>query len=80
MDGHLCVSGCGDLEIPLKHRPENTFVYFSEDPSCHPCNPGSNDYLEWEVVHTHGPHSHHEYLLIIKWNVSSMREVIWRID
>lgn len=75
--GKLFVSGDGALEFKLKHEPEHVFVYFDDDCDpvpCAPCDPGSEDYLDWRIVHCK-----HRHVLIIEWSVNTMRKIAWKV-
>lgn len=87
--GELTVVGENDIEIPLKELPEHMSVRFKKRTNTSPCNilGEHNDRLEWEV-HKKSDHSnrscrpnhydgHHKYYLVIRWYVSSVREIVW---
>lgn len=75
--GELIVTGHNKAEMTLRHhQPEEVFVRFKEHHHHHtiPCNPQQYDDLEWEL---HYRHSH--YILVIKWNVSDTRDIVWAV-
>lgn len=86
--GELVVVGNDKLEIELGNRhPSRVMVKFQDHHVIVPCNPHHHDQLRWEVknLHQHHPHDfrhdhcHHNdnYVLIIKWHVSSLRVIEW---
>lgn len=75
--GKLFVSGEGALEFSFKHHPTNVFVTFDDEchfVPCSPCDPGQDDELEWYIVK-----HHHHHILVIKWEVSTMRTIYWKV-
>lgn len=75
ISGKLVVSGKGFSEFTFKNNFEDVFVYFNDiDPDTVPCDPGSDDCLDWKIV----CHKHH-CQLIIEWNVSQTRTIVWNV-
>lgn len=77
LSGKLFVSGEGALEFKFNHHPKHVFITFDNDchfVPCSPCDPGQDDDLEWYTV----KHKHH-HILVIKWNVSTMRTIYWKV-
>ena len=72
--GELIVVGKDEARITLTHFPVRVKVEFQDEYMIVPCNPAHHDKLEWEVERV----SHH-YVLIIKWKVSSVREILWTV-
>ena len=75
--GELVVSGKGHIDIPLRRKPESVHVHFLHSQNHIPCNT-SIDHLEYEVFHKR-THNAHGYILIIRWNVSELRNVKWTV-
>jgi len=75
--GELTVTGKNSIQIPLEHIPTEVKVHFKDHFVMVPCNPQNADSLEYEVHTTNKHHNH--FVLIIKWNVSSVREVVWHV-
>ena len=75
MSGELLVVGKDTLQIELKRGvPDTVLVEFKGGPNPVPCNP-QQDKLEWEIHDRH-----HGFVLVIKWNVSSARDIIWAVS
>lgn len=75
--GELIVIGKDKAVIHLHNCPSRVVVLFKDECVIAPCNPHHHDSLEWEVFH---PHSHHHpSTLVIKWHVSGVREINWRV-
>lgn len=73
--GELIVTGKDEAKIVLNGFPLKVRVAFKDDFSAVPCNPHHHDGLEWEV---HRSIFHHSgFVLLIKWHVSSVREIEW---
>lgn len=73
--GELIVTGKDKAVIPLHGNPCRISCQFKHSHDVVPCNPHHEDYLEYDV---HISHSHHSgYVLIIKWSVSGVREIVW---
>lgn len=75
--GELVVTGIGVADIPLHphQQPERLHVEFKDhrhEPV--PCNPQHSDSLEWDLHYKHS-----RYVLVIKWNVSALREIVWSV-
>lgn len=76
VNGKLFVSGSGILEFTLKHKPQDVSVHFENECNpipCVPCDPGTEDFLEWSIISYK-----HYHVLIIEWSVNSMREIAWK--
>jgi hypothetical protein len=76
--GELTVTGKNSIHIPLEHLPAEVKVYFKDDCEVVPCNPHHVDRLEYEV-HTNNKH-HMHFMLIVKWDVSDVREIVWHVS
>ncbi len=74
--GELIVTGEDKVEIVLRGEPAQVAVKFKDTCVIVPCNPQHYDDLEYEVVKHH--HKHH-YTLVIRWNVSGVREIVWTV-
>ena len=75
--GELFVSGKNSIRIPLEKFPSEVKCHFKHEAQIVPCNPGEVDYLEYEVHCSNTVRS--GYILLIKWKVSAVREVVYRI-
>jgi hypothetical protein len=73
--GELIVTGTNSATIALHNFPSEVRVHFKDDgPEAVPCDPGSADTLQYEVLTaTDG-----SVALVISWVVSSVREIKWR--
>ena len=69
--GELFVTGKDNVEIDLPILPRAIEVKFKHREHHIPCNPHHHK-LSWEVCK-----HHHQYKLIIKWDVSDLSEIIW---
>lgn len=76
LGGEILVLGKDGVQIELgKGIIVSVLVEFKNDNNHnHPCNP-HHDKLEWEIHDRH-----HGFVLLIKWDVSSAREIIWAVD
>lgn len=74
--GELFVVGKDKIVINLHRFPSEVKVHFKGHDEIVPCNPHHSDTLEWEVHST--IHSSSGFALVIKWSVSSLREVVWQ--
>lgn len=77
--GDLFVTGQGKVEIRLldRHRPpEEIFVFLKEHHHHHhvPCNPHTLEEVECELHF-----KEHHYVLVIKWHVTDVREIVWAV-
>lgn len=74
--GELIVIGRNKADITLQHRqPREVFVKFKNNHGhAVPCNPHQYDDLEWELHYKHG-----HYVLVIKWEVSDSRDIVWTV-
>ena len=80
--GELIVTGKDKAIIPLHGLPLEVKVRFRNPLDHVPCNPQHEDCLEYEVQSSghHHHHSHHcGFVLVIKWHVSGVREIVWRV-
>jgi hypothetical protein len=77
--GELLVVGKGSLSIALKKRPRKASIRFVGDCDPTPCNiPVSVDSVEGSIVEKGaGFLRRSHYLLVIRWDVSSERAVVW---
>lgn len=86
--GELTVSGEGTTRIVLRGRPHHTRVNFKHNHHPVPCNHHHHhDELDWYVDHEdEDPRHHHDpghihrdrqWVLVIKWEVEGVREIIW---
>jgi hypothetical protein len=73
--GELIVTGKDSIHIPLERLPAEVKVRFKDVYDIVPCNPHNVDTLEFEV-HSTNTH-HHRFVLIIRWDVSGVREIVW---
>lgn len=69
----LTVTDKGHTEIPLESLPRLIEVKFKDSCDPIPCDP-HHDKLHYEVERRK-----HKYFLVIKWHVSSVREIIGAI-
>lgn len=74
LSGKLFVSGTGSLEFKFKHCPQHVFVYFADEQSQFPCDPGSDDTIDWEIICCHSCCQ-----LVIRWEVQGMRKIAWKV-
>jgi hypothetical protein len=75
--GELIVTGKDRATILLTGMPSEVKVHFKHEVDLVPCNPHHRDCLEYEVRASH--HHHHKFVLLIKWDVSSVREITWKV-
>jgi len=85
--GELTVTGRNSTRIPLTGWPRQVIVRFKHEIVPVPCNPHHRDELEYEVIgidenmrdHHKPGHHHHDrqYFLVIRWEVSGIREIEW---
>ena len=69
--GELCVSGSDSTEIDLPILPRVIEVKFKHNHHHVPCD-HYKDELKYKLVR-----NHHQYKLVIEWDVSTLREVSW---
>lgn len=74
--GELMVTGEDEISIPLTGHPIHIRVFFKGSCNTVPCNPVHSDDLAWEVI---ASHCHTEHVLHITWNVSDVRDVVWKV-
>lgn len=76
--GELCVFGKSEAKINLRHKkyPKNILVFFNDKEKFHPipCNPQHHDDLQWSIII-----ENKSYYLVIKWDVSDIGEIKWKI-
>lgn len=75
--GDITVTGKGHIHIALYDFPRDVFVFFRDKHHHHPCNPQGDDSLFFEIHYNNLVRG--EYILLIKWEVSSTREIKWEI-
>lgn len=75
--GELIVTGKNVATIILHGAPAEVRVHFEHEENIVPCDPKGADEVEYEVVRNH--HVHSGYILLIKWNVSGVREIKWHV-
>ena len=86
--GELTVSDRGSIRIVLRGKPHHVRVHFKHEHHPVPCNHHHHhDELDYTVDHEDEdprhhhdmPHLHRErqWVLLIKWYVEGVREVIW---
>ena len=80
--GELIVTGKVKATIPLNGIPSEVKVHFKHELEMTPCNPHHRDCLEYEVHTNHhqGHHHHGKFVLLIKWEVSGVREIVWKVS
>lgn len=76
--GELIVIGKDRVVIPLHGFPCAVKCRFTRDMCVIPCNPHHNDSLEYEVLASHYQ-NHKGFVLVIKWNVSGVRDIVWHV-
>lgn len=70
--GELDVTGEDEIHIELPKRPKEVLALFGKNCHITPCNPRHFDELKCYVCSFHN-----HYCLVIKWNVSNARKIIW---
>jgi hypothetical protein len=77
--GDIIVQESGKITIHLRECPRNVQVFFKRHHHV-PCDPGHHhsDHLEWEVRKS--GIFFHKYILVIKWKVHTLREIIWSVN
>jgi len=84
-NGELEVSGKNRIELELAERPSHIKVSFVDDEVLVPCNPGSVDELEWELIERENKNKKHRnnknkrFFLQISWRVHSERTIVWHV-
>lgn len=73
--GELIVIGSGEITIKLRECPSGIKCRFRHEHHIIPCNPQHSDSLEYEVRVSR---KHEGYVLVIRWEVSGVREILWR--
>lgn len=75
LEGTYFLNGSGKISIDLikKHIPDRIYVRFTDEPSCHPCNP-HDDKLHWEIAEDCG-----HFQLIIIYDVGNVREISYKV-
>lgn len=88
--GDLTVSGHNEIEIHLQDLPHHVDVKFKpkhEPPSCdhghhhhhghrHRGHGHNHDHLEWKIKRS----SRRSYILVIKWKVHGVREIVYSVS
>lgn len=84
--GDLTVSGHNEIEIHLQDLPHHVDVRFKPKHEPPPCDHGhhhhhhhhghDHDHLEWDIKRSH----RHTYILIIKWKVRGVREIVYLVS
>jgi hypothetical protein len=72
--GELIVIGKNTVTIKLRDCPSVIKCRFRHEHHIVPCNPNHSDSLEYEVRFSRKLGC---YVLIIKWEVSGVREILW---
>lgn len=75
--GELIVTGHNSIHIPLEKMPHEAWARFKDEPTLVPCDPHNVDWLEYSVHVSHTTRS--GFVLLIKWGVSSVREIVWHV-
>jgi hypothetical protein len=75
--GELIVTGKDVATIILTGFPAEIKCHFAHEASIVPCDPQNADTLEYEVKPNHNVHS--GVILLIRWNVSGVREIKWHV-
>ena len=73
--GELVVTGKNSIRIPLDGFPKSIKVYFKNVSEIVPCNPNDVDFVECDIHTSNSTRS--GYILLIKWNVSGVREIVY---
>lgn len=71
--GELIVTGTDQISINLNGMPAEVKVRFKDEEQIVPCNPHHLDFLEFEIQSVVG------FILLIKWNVTNIREIKWHV-
>lgn len=88
LKGELTVMGNDHILIDLPCRPEYVKVEF--DDTCEtPCNPGTDDSVEWDVKKVCCKHlcekkckcccKRKRWVLVVSWKVASLRKIVWEV-
>ena len=75
--GELIVTGQNVATIILHGAPAEVKVHFEHEANIVPCDPQNADTLEYEVKRNYNVSS--GFVLIIRWNVSGVREIKWHV-
>lgn len=75
--GELIVTGTNSITIQINTLPAEVKVHFKDHIVMTPCNPQNEDSVEYEIHTTNTSNS--KFVLIIKWSVSSVREISWHV-
>jgi hypothetical protein len=75
LSGTLFVSGKGSLEFKFKTCPESVLVFFADEVAVNPCDPGSEDIVDWQISCC----CHHHCHLVINWEVNGTRTITWKV-
>jgi hypothetical protein len=79
--GELIVTGSDHVEIILPERPEKIIVHFAGNDTHVPCDVHHHDELAWHTTKEHHPHHKYSsrYVLTIRWHVSGVRQIDWKV-
>lgn len=75
--GELIITGKSRISIPLHGFPSEVRAHFKDELELNPCNPHHFDELEYEVQASNTVRG--GFILLITWNVSSVREIKWHV-
>jgi hypothetical protein len=88
--GELTVAGKDEVQIELHCSPDYANVFFEDDASHAPCDPGSADAVDYEVRQICCEHDcirrckcckqRKRWYLIIKWSVAGTRKIVWEVQ
>ena len=79
-NGELIVASKGRTYIDLTSKEIHEVLCYFLDPIETPCNPQHADLLEYEVVKAHKHHhARSHWVLAIKWDVSTVRTIVWEV-
>ena len=74
LEGELIVTGDDEIHIELPKHPKEILVAFGRHCEVTPCNPRHHDKLKYYICNFH-----RKSCLVIKWDVSNSRKVIWQV-
>jgi hypothetical protein len=77
--GELIVVGKDQAVIHLLKLPHKVHVRFKHEQQIVPCAPHDYDSLEFEILCNYEGHRH-PFNLVIKWNTSAPREIVWSVQ
>lgn len=76
--GELIVTGKNSIHIILDRMPAEVRCHFKHEAEIVPCNPQGVDFIEYDVHTSNTVRS--GLILIIKWSVSGVREIVWHVS